>query len=89
MRRSQAITITRIVNIVFSLHSENKSWISRFCSRSDNCYFVEVEEDFITDAFNLYGINSDFHLYRQALSLILGDNDYRYSECILSRLLSM
>ena len=33
----------------------------------------EVEESFINDAFNLYGINNDFHLYKQALGVILGD----------------
>lgn len=61
---------------------ENKSWISQFCSKSENSYFVEVDNDFITDAFNLYGINSDFHLYRQALNLILDRQNYENMDCI-------
>ena len=43
---------------------------------------MEVDNDFITDAFNLYGINSDFHLYRQALNLILDRQNYENMDCI-------
>lgn len=52
---------------------DERSWISSFCSKRENQYFCEVEDSFISDAFNLYGINSEFHLYKQALSVILGE----------------
>ena len=58
-----------------SFSREDKTWITKFCNREANSYFCEVEEDFITDAFNLYGINSDFHLYKQAISVILNEYD--------------
>ncbi len=31
-------------------------WVQWFCSLEGNDFFVEVEEDFIRDQFNLYGI---------------------------------
>ena len=43
---------------------------------------MEVDTDFITDAFNLYGINSEFHLYRQALNLILDRQNFEGMDCI-------
>ena len=43
------------------------------CSKPENAYLCKVDEDFINDAFNIYGINSDFHLYKCALGLILND----------------
>ena len=52
---------------------EERSWISSFCGRRENQYFCKVEDSFISDSFNLYGINSEFHLYKQALSVILGE----------------
>ncbi|KAK8806425.1 hypothetical protein WA538_003524 [Blastocystis sp. DL] len=52
-----------------------QSWVSRFCKQEKNTYFCEVDNDFITDAFNLYGINNDFHLYKQALSVILNETE--------------
>ena len=52
-----------------------QSWVSRFCKQEKNTYFCEVDNDFITDAFNLYGINNDFHLYKQALSMILNETE--------------
>ena len=45
---------------------------------------MEVDSEFITDAFNLYGINSDFHLYRQALNLILDRPNYDNMDCIFA-----
>lgn len=34
------------------------SWISWFCSLKGNEFFCEVEEDFISDDFNLSGLSS-------------------------------
>lgn len=52
-----------------------QSWVGRFCKRERNTYFCEVDNDYINDTFNLYGINNDFHLYKQALSVILNETE--------------
>lgn len=31
-------------------------WISWFCNLEGHDFFVEVDQDYITDSFNLYGI---------------------------------
>ena len=33
-------------------------WISWFCELEGHDFFVEVDEDYITDSFNLYGLKS-------------------------------
>ena len=35
-------------------------WIQWFCSLEGNDFFVEVEEEFIRDPFNLYGLKHKF-----------------------------
>lgn len=45
------------------------SWISWFCSLKGNEFFCEVEDEFISDDFNLSGLSS------QAFSLRQGYND--------------
>ena len=52
---------------------KQQSWVRQFCSKTENRYLCEVNDDFITDSFNLYGISSDFHLYREALDIILNN----------------
>ncbi|KNB42238.1 CK2 family regulatory subunit [Blastocystis sp. subtype 4] len=54
---------------------EGKTWISKFCSKEINSYFCEVEEEFITDAFNIYNISRDFHLFKHSLAVILDADD--------------
>ena len=61
---------------------EEKTWISRFCSRQENCYFCKVDYEFISDSFNLFGINNTVHLYRQALDIILDNNRNTLTDCI-------
>ena len=46
-----------------------------------HAYFCEVDEDFIVDSFNLYGINGEFHLYKQALNLILNKSNGDTANC--------
>jgi casein kinase II subunit beta len=41
--------------------SENSfegGWISWFCTLQEHIFYCEIEEDFIRDSFNLYGIAS-------------------------------
>ena len=61
---------------------EEKTWISRFCSRQENCYFCKVDYEFISDSFNLFGINNTVHLYRQAIDIILDNNRNTLTDCI-------
>ena len=52
------------------------SWIENFCSREENWYMCAVDEDWIRDGFNLYGLDADCALYKPALNLILGCEEY-------------
>ncbi|KAI8983906.1 casein kinase II subunit beta [Pilobolus umbonatus] len=51
--------------------SQSLSWISWFCSTRDHKFYVEVDEKFIEDPFNLTGLNTQVPLYRETLELIL------------------
>lgn len=42
-----------------------------------------MDEGFITDSFNLYGIGRDSHLYRPALDIILCNNKSDNLDCNL------
>jgi len=47
------------------------TWIQWFCNMSGHEYFIEVDEDYIKDTFNLYGLKPLFSQYEEALDLIL------------------
>ena len=47
------------------------SWITWFLSTKGNEYFVEIDEDYILDRFNLTGLNGEVvQEYARALDLI-------------------
>ncbi|CAG9327610.1 unnamed protein product [Blepharisma stoltei] len=46
-------------------------WIQWFCSLEGHEFFAEVDEDFIRDGFNLYGLATRVPHYREALEMIL------------------
>lgn len=46
-------------------------WIQWFCSIEDHLFFCEVDDDYIRDSFNLYGLKKMFTRYNDALEMIL------------------
>lgn len=54
------------------LHDTNHifSSITQFISSRGNEYFCEIDEEYITDRFNLTGLNTEVHYYQHALDLI-------------------
>jgi len=51
--------------------SSSYSWISWFVSIPGNEFFLEIDEEYIRDNFNLYGLRQMFQYYDHALELIL------------------
>ncbi|RMD40891.1 hypothetical protein DV735_g4242, partial [Chaetothyriales sp. CBS 134920] len=43
---------------------------TRFISSRGNEYFCEIDEEYLTDRFNLTGLNTEVHYYQHALDLI-------------------
>ena len=48
----------------------NQSRHPQFISSRGNEYFCEIDEEYITDRFNLTGLNTEVHYYQHALDLI-------------------
>lgn len=45
-------------------------WIKKFLSNRGNEYFCEIDEEYLTDRFNLTGLNAEVPYYQHALDLI-------------------
>ncbi|KAF4687383.1 casein kinase 2 regulatory subunit [Perkinsus olseni] len=54
---------------------EGVSWIEWFCRCKGNEYFVEVDEDYVLDDFNLTGLRDIVPYYDHALNVILDAED--------------
>jgi len=54
-----------------SSSEEALNWIQWFCSLKGNEFFVEVDEEYIQDDFNLTGLSSNVPNYELALDVIL------------------
>ena len=66
-----------------SSFNQDSSWIEWFCSQKEGLYYVEVDEDYVHDDFNLTGLRKYFEYYDEALNVILDcTEDDEYSEII-------
>lgn len=50
---------------------ESQGWISWFCELKDHHFLCQVDEEYISDNFNLYGIRQIFKNYNEAMEMIL------------------
>jgi len=50
------------------------SWILWFCNLEEHQFLCEVDEDYIKDNFNLYGLKPKFPHYDEAIDLILSED---------------
>ena len=64
------ISVFNIIDIEDDEESDY-SWIKWFCDLEGHEFFCEIEEDYINDNFNLYGLKSLIPKYTEALSMIL------------------
>lgn len=69
---------------------DSVSWIEWFLSFRGNEFFCAVDEDFITDRFNITGIGHDIPQFKKAYELISGSygkylsNHFLFNFCLLA-----
>jgi casein kinase II subunit beta len=51
-------------------------WIPQFISSRGNEYFCEIDEEYLTDRFNLTGLNTEVTYYQYALDLVTDVFDF-------------
>ncbi|EGR27920.1 hypothetical protein IMG5_186710, partial [Ichthyophthirius multifiliis] len=61
----------RITNYESQYSDVQGGWISWFCALEDHQFLCEVDENYIRDSFNLYGIKQKFNHYNDAIEMIL------------------
>jgi casein kinase II subunit beta len=65
-----------IAGLKDNLYDEDDSesgtgWISWFCDLEGHEFFVEVDEDYIRDNFNLHGLREKITYFNEAMQMIL------------------
>jgi casein kinase II subunit beta len=56
--------------VPFSLLTNLKVLLHQFISSRGNEYFCEIDEEYLTDRFNLTGLNTEVPYYQYALDLV-------------------
>lgn len=64
------------MNYLDNLYDDDDSdsgagWISWFCDLEGHEFFVEVDEDYIRDNFNLHGLREKVQFFGEAMQMIL------------------
>ena len=54
---------------------QESTWIEWFCRLKGNEFFVEIDEEYVQDDFNLTGLSQIVPCYEDALSIILDEDD--------------
>ncbi|UKJ88259.2 casein kinase II subunit beta [Theileria orientalis] len=54
------------------------TWIEWYCSLKGNQYYIQIDESFIRDEFNLVGLQYQVSYYNNALQLILDNYDNEF-----------
>ena len=70
----------RMDSLDSSSDSSKDSWIERFLSLDGNEFICEVDEDYIKDNFNLYGLRDIVPDFKHALKIILDRYDTTASD---------
>lgn len=68
------LLFTIFFRILFAKTSDTEPranrWVRQFVSSRGNEYFCEIDEEYLTDRFNLTGLNTEVHYYQHALDLV-------------------
>ena len=51
--------------------SSSNTWIQWYWNIPENEFLVEVDEDYIRDSFNLYGLRAKFDNFPKALKMVI------------------
>lgn len=62
-------------NTSMSYDDQESTWIEWFCKLKGNEFFIEVDEDYAQDDFNLTGLSQVVPYYDDALSIILDEDE--------------
>jgi len=71
----QAVANLHDISLAFRPHERsrqrvNQPYVLQFISARGNEYFCEIDEEYLTDRFNLTGLNTEVQYYQYALDLI-------------------
>ncbi|KAK9463810.1 casein kinase II, regulatory subunit [Lipomyces oligophaga] len=57
-----------------------KFWIDWFLATPGNDFFCEIDDEFLSDRFNMTGLNSEVQYYQYAMDLVMDSFEYDFDE---------